>query len=123
LDEPEPSDAGLPVQVHQIEDAVGGFDQGTISEAKTILEVILAKAICAPEKAPSLIQRGFLGPRAASAISSGGGLHRVRVPCLPFCRKFLSCLLGRLRWVVIPLYPSLKWCMPGGLRKKLPSSC
>jgi hypothetical protein len=72
LDEPEPSDAGIPVQVHQIEDAVAGSNQGTISEAKMSLEVIPAKAICTPEKAPSLIRRGFFGPRAVSPISSRG---------------------------------------------------
>ena len=33
---------------------------------------ILAKAICAPEKAPSLIRRGFFGPRAASPSPSRG---------------------------------------------------
>ena len=37
-----------------------------------VSEVILAKANCAPEKAPSLIRRGFFGPRAASPTSSRG---------------------------------------------------
>jgi hypothetical protein len=62
LDEPEPSNVGLPVQVHQIEDAVAGSDQGTVSGSGaaytvkvSVSEVIPAKAICAPEKAPSLI--------------------------------------------------------------------
>jgi hypothetical protein len=32
-----------------------------------VLEVIPAKASCAPSKAPHLIRRGFFGPRAASS--------------------------------------------------------
>ena len=93
LDVPEPSDAGLPVQVHQIGDVVDGSVQGTVSKSKlvsnpasqevflfpweedlpaspweeasgsgvadtveaSVLEVIPAKASCAPSKAPSLI--------------------------------------------------------------------
>ena len=36
LDVPEPSDAGFPVQVHHIGDAVDGSVQGIVSESKRV---------------------------------------------------------------------------------------
>jgi hypothetical protein len=91
LEVPETSDAGLPVQVHQIEDAVAGSDQGTFSEAKLVstshdlpaspweeasgsgaVDTVKVSANSAPEKARSLIRRGFFGPRAASPTSLRG---------------------------------------------------
>ena len=48
---------------------VSGF--GVVGTVKVpVSEVIQAKAICAPEKAPSLIRRGFFGQRAASPSPS-----------------------------------------------------
>ena len=48
LDVPEPSDAGSPVQVHQIGDAVDGYVQGIVSESKLVSNSVSQEAILFP---------------------------------------------------------------------------